>query len=439
MLINFSHICHSGHHQFRSTSTTQIQLYFDKNNINTECQHAYREGYSTCSALTSLTDNWLRHIDNKSLVGAVLLDFSAAFDIIQHKILINKLVEYNFKSSAISLLTSYLGDRKQCVQFNGTVSDMVEVRCGLPQGSCLGPLLYSVFVNDLPYVLKNASMEIYADDTTVWAAGQSAASVHEVLQKEMDSVSNWVDENMLKLNVTKTKSVLIGSSYMLQSKPKIQLIVENAVIEQVEEAKLLGVTIDNQLSWKTHIHKVVTKMNRGTAMVRRSCNVLTDTSVKIVLQSLVLSNLDYCPPVWSGATKENLNRLQIAQNRAARLALRCSSRRNVNQMHEALSWMTVDQRLAYSLTTFLFNIYHNKKPHNLALRLQLTNERHAYETRSAVNNHFTLPIPKKEALRRTAVYRAVLQWNKLPPLIIKIDNKWRFKKKLKEAIMGKVP
>ena len=148
----------------------QIQFYFDKNNINTECQHAYREGYSTCSALTSLTDNWLRHIDNKSLVGAVLLDFSAAFDIIQHKILINKLVEYNFKSSAISLLTSYLGDRKQCVQFNGTVSDMVDVRCGLPQGSCLGPLLYSVFVNDLPYVLKNASMEVYADDTTVWAA-----------------------------------------------------------------------------------------------------------------------------------------------------------------------------------------------------------------------------------------------------------------------------
>ena len=417
----------------------QIQSYFEINNINTVCQHAYRDGYSTCSALTTLTDNWLSHIDNKFMIGAVLLDFSAAFDVIEHKLLINKLMEYHFNSCAIKLLTSYLSDRKQCVQFNGTVSDMVDVRYGLPQGSCLGPLLYAIFVNDLPYVLSNASMEIYADDTTVWVAGQDKASVNAVLQQEMNLVSSWVNENMLKLNVAKTKSIMLGTSYTLKSKPKINLMVENTIIEQVEEAKLLGVMIDSKLSWTAHIHKVVTKMNNGTAMVRRASTVLPYGSVKMVLQSLVLSCLDYCPQVWSAATKENLNRLQLAQNRAARLALRCPSRTNVNEMHKTLSWMTVDQRLVYSLTTFLFNLYHYGKPPKLALNLRLTNARHAYETRNAVNDHFTLPIPKSEALRRTAVYRAVSQWNKLPPLIIKIDNKWRFKKKVKEVIRCKQP
>ena len=171
-------------------------------------------------------------------------------------------------------------------------------------------------------------------------------------------------------------------------------------------------------------------------MIKRSAHALTTSSILILLNSLVLSCLDYCPTVWSNAAKEDLSKLQIAQNRAARLALRCSARSSIDWMHEALSWLTVNQRITVSLIVFMFNLHHAKKPFSLSSQLQPTNTRHDYATRNASNDNFTLPLPKTEALRKTAVYRAASLWNKLPPNIIQIDNKWRFKKKLKKAIHG---
>ena len=109
----------------------------------------------------------------KSVVGVVLLDFSAAFDIIDHELLLMKLSAYGFKDSAIDLLKGYLVNRQQCVMFNGSLSNIETLQCGVPQGSCLGPLLYSIFVNDMPYVLKNAGMGIYADDTTMYVSSES--------------------------------------------------------------------------------------------------------------------------------------------------------------------------------------------------------------------------------------------------------------------------
>ena len=156
----------------------------------------------------------------KSVVGVVLLDFSAAFDIIDHELLLMKLSAYGFKDSAIDLLKGYLVNRQQCVMFNGSLSNIETLQCGVPQGSSLGPLLYSIFVNDMPYVLKNAGMGIYADDTTMYVSSESIEHVNEVLQLELKLVSEWIMENKLKLNVLKTKCMVIGSKYALRTDKK---------------------------------------------------------------------------------------------------------------------------------------------------------------------------------------------------------------------------
>ena len=130
----------------------QIQQYLAENNINSDLQHAYKTGYSTSTALTCLTDEWFKQIDIQAVIGVVCLDFSAAFDIIDHDLLIMKLSAYGFGDSAIDLLKGYLMNRQQCVMFNGSLSSVETLPCGIPQGSCLGPLLYSIFVNDMPYI-----------------------------------------------------------------------------------------------------------------------------------------------------------------------------------------------------------------------------------------------------------------------------------------------
>lgn len=229
----------------------------------------------------------------------------------------------------------------------------------------------------------------------------------------------------------------MGSRYMLRSNPEISLVLQDAAIEQVRKAKLLGVIIDETLSWSSHINKMVSKMSSNISMIRRGAHLLTSSTVKLALQSLVLSSLDYCPTIWSSAAKQDLDKLQLTQNRAARLALRCSGKSRVERMHAALSWIKVDQRLACSLVTFLFNIWHIGKPNNLLLQLKPINTRHGYETRYASGVHFTLPLPRTNALKRTTMYRAVTYWNKLPLHLTMINNKARFKNKLREAVFSR--
>ena len=241
------------------------------------------------------------------------------------------------------------------MMFNGSLSSVETLQCGIPQGSCLGPLLYSIFVNDMPYVLKNTGMGIYADDTTMYASSKSIEHVNMMLQQELNLVSEWIIENKLKLNVKKTKCMVVGSNYALRTDKTLSLSLQDATIEQVKEVKLLGVIIDETLSWSTQIKNTVGRMCNGIYAIRRSAHLLNDTTIKLVIQSLVLSNLDYCPVIWSSASKQNMCKLQLAQNRAARLALRCSVRSSVDAMHARLSWMRVDERLACSLILFLNN------------------------------------------------------------------------------------
>ena len=280
-------------------------------------------------------------------------------------------------------------------------------------------------------------MGIYADDTTMYASSESIKHVNEVLQQELNLVSEWITENKLKLNVKKTKCMVVGSSYALRTDKTLSLSLQGSIIEQVKEMKLLGVTIDDKLSWSTQIRNIVVRMSNGIYAIRRSAHLLNYTTRKLVIQSLVLSNLDYCPVIWSSASKQEISKLQLVQNRAARLALRCSVRSSVDAMNARLSWMRVDERLACSLILFLNNVYSSQKPFSLFLQLEPANERHGYNTRQALSGHFILPSPQTNALKKTVMYRAIAYWELLPPQLTLEKNKFSFKRKLKKAINKK--
>ncbi len=188
----------------------QIQDYFTINNLMDNAQHGYRGGHSTCTALVKMTDDLLMGIDKSLLSGAILLDFTSAFDLIDHKLLIDKLRCYGFGSMAVSWFESYSGNRTQRVYLNGTLSNSKSLSCGVPQGSCLGPLLFSIFTNDLPLVTHKSILVLYADDTTLYYSASTIGELHSVLSKDMNAVSDWVISNRLVLIILKTKSVVFG-------------------------------------------------------------------------------------------------------------------------------------------------------------------------------------------------------------------------------------
>jgi hypothetical protein len=184
--------------------------------------------------LDTVTDDWQCDIDNGRLVGAVLLDFSAA-DLIDHFLLLDTFKQYGFTGTGLNWMESYLSNRKQRVFFNGSFSDFSHVNCGVPQGSCLGPLLFLIFINDLPLLLQKSQFSMYADDSTIYVAGLNTVEIHTILDNELHLVIRWIEANKLVLNVGKTKSILIGTRYQLSSEPKLNLSINNISVKQVKE------------------------------------------------------------------------------------------------------------------------------------------------------------------------------------------------------------
>ena len=201
-------------------------------------------------------------------------------------------------------IKSYLSNRTQRVSFNGSLSNIIQVESGIPQGSCLGPLLFSVFTDELPRAL-----------TQHYTSATTATEMTATLNKELLLVSDWVARNKLVLNISKTKSFVFRTNHSLNPKPQLKRVINYVEIEQVEVTKLLGVKLDCKLSWSKHTDTTVAKMGRSMSIIRCCSAFLTTLSTR---QALVLSHLDNCPVVWSLATKRDL---QLSQNRAARLAL----------------------------------------------------------------------------------------------------------------------
>lgn len=409
----------------------QINFYFCNNGLHSPSQHAYKKGHSTTTALTQMTDDWLNDIENKRLVGTVLLDLSAAFDLLDHNLLLEKLSLYGFQNTALQWINSYLSNREFKVAFNGSYSEIISLSCGVPQGSCLGPLLFSIFTNELPFILKSATIVLYADDSTIYVSAHNSVQLNTILNKELKLVELWISENKLVINTEKTKSLMIGSSYLLKNSPVLNLSVGGATIEQVAEAKLLGLTVDNMLTWNNQIKNILNKMGKYMAMVRHCKKCIPHSIRKMLVESIVLCHIDYCSSIWSTTTETNLNKLQVAQNKAARLVLNCSFRTSVNDMHNCLAWMHVKNRINYSLIKFIRNIITKKIPEILFNKLTFFSDVRQYFTRQSDEGRFLLPRCRTNQSQRTVLYRAMVAWNSLPQFLIVQRHATTFCKRLR--------
>ena len=182
-------------------------------------------------------------------------------------------------TSAISWIQSHFSNRTQRVFFNGSFSNVKHVKCDILQASSLGPVLFSSVTNDLPLALNKACVSMYADDSTMYASATTANEVTETLNKELQSVLEWGANNKLVLNISKTKSIVIGTNHSLSSRPQLNLVMNGVAVEQV------GETSDCKLSWSKHIDSMVVKMGRGLSVIKRCSAFLTPHSKKQVLQS----------------------------------------------------------------------------------------------------------------------------------------------------------
>ena len=186
-------------------------------------QSGFRSNHSCETAHINITDKWLKAMDDGELIGAVFMDFSKAFDLVNHDVLLRKLAKYHISRQALQCFTSYLDGRSQQCSILASLSSPLMLERGVPQGSILGPILFSIYINDLPMSLGEVNADIYADDTTLWSNSKSCDEIQQTLQNALDITEQWLTVNNMVSNTTKTKKLLIGTVQKLRHSDKDEL------------------------------------------------------------------------------------------------------------------------------------------------------------------------------------------------------------------------
>ena len=236
------------------------------------------------------------NIDEQKCTIGVFIDLKKAFDTIDHKILLKKLYVYGIRGAALQWLDSYLANRKQYVNVNDVDSDMLNVKCGVPQGSILGPTLFILYINDLYKVSKLLNFILFADDTNIFISGKNIDTLCNVLSNELQHLDTWFKVNKLSLNVSKTNFMVFGKTSGTSSSRTVT--INGTELIEVESTKFLGVFIDNKLKWDKQIKHVQSKISKSISILFRVKDLLDTSALLTLYNSLVLPYLTYCVEAW---------------------------------------------------------------------------------------------------------------------------------------------
>ena len=398
---------------FEKAIFNQVYTYLNDNKLLSKYQSGFRPMHSTLTALIDITDNWYLNIDNGLTNAILFIDLKKAFDTIDHEILLSKLELYGFKGASLNLFRDFLSDRTQVTVINNVNSDISFIRCGVPQGSVLGPLLFLLYINDLPNCNLLSDVRMYADDTNLTFASKDPEELFSSLTHDLSNLKRWLDSNRLSLNVLKTKCLFTGTRHkisLLPSEPHICL--DGHLIERVNSYKSLGVQVDETLSWEAHISEVVGKVAKVLAALRRLRPVCPQSTLVTIYKSLVLPHLDYCSAVWGCIGNGLSQKLEKLQNRAARIITGSGWDVRSAQILRALNWKSLADRRAKQLKSLMFKTVNNLVPEYLSDKFASVNTIHRHNLRGAQHNLF-IPRPNTEALKKSFRYRGAVTWNSL--------------------------
>ena len=405
-----------------------------------EDQSAYKKFHSTETALCAVFNDLLGFSDDGKCSLLILLDLSAAFDTVEHCVLIEDMITIGVDGDALKWFVNYLSNRSFKVKVNNKYSKSKKLTTGVPQGSVLGPVLFSIYTIELSWIFKfhGVKCKFFADDTQFYLVVDDIIEEQAVIDRLMADVSKWMQKKKLKLNENKTECILIGTQHNLRRLNNISSIsINEEEIVLADKVRDLGVIIDSSLTLDEHINNVVKTANFHLKNIASIRKYLNEDATKLLINSLVISRVDYCNSLYYNSPNYRIRKLQMILNRAARLIFGISPREHITPTLITLHWLPVKARIIFKLCVLTYQAVNAGEP--VYLRACLT--RHTIgpgvHTRlSSDSLRLCEPRAKTTHGVRSFTYCAPRLYNELPVSVRCAENIFKFKKLLKTHLFS---
>ena len=408
----------------------RLNNFIEKNNVISESQYGFRANRSTSSALMDLIEQITDNLDNKQITIGIFIDLKKAFDTVNHQLLIKKLRYYGVRGKANTWLQSYLDNRKQFVYFNDHCSEANTVKCGVPQGSILGPLLFIIYINDIVNVSDLLKFVLFADDTNLFASGNNIKSLCSMISGELEKLNTWFCVNKLSLNLTKTSFMVFTN----KSISNVSLFMCNTEIERVAVTKFLGVIIDDKLTWKEHIKQLSSKLAKCGSVIFKASSLLDSESLRTLYNSMFLPYISYCAEIWGNTYKSNLQCIIRAQKRIVRIIGKVHRFEHTNLLFHRFSILKFNDLVRLKISLIVHKAKQNLLPPNLQKRFMVYDENAKYTLRSL--GKFKICYVRTTKKSKCISIEGIKIYNLLPTSVKSVVNTTLFKKRFKKEVFN---
>ena len=406
----------------------KITTFLNETEFLINCQGGFRKGFSTVSTIADLTDDLFSGVNQGRTTLAAFIDLRGVFDTVDCNILLHKLEKAGIRNSAYNWCASYLSNRSQKKFVNNMISGALNISCGVPQGSVLGPLFFLVYVNDVQHALGCSNIKLYADDTVIYNSGVNATEAAALLQPQLDNFCKWGNVNKLSINTKKTKLMVFGSRSKVKKAKKVKVYMNGVRLKNVPTFKYLGLILDPTLNYNHHINSVIrTVLHKMTLLAKMRKYLKPDVAVQIY-KSMLLPYLDYVDVIYHKSNSGDLNKLQRLQNRCLRICLGFDCDYSSDRAHRKTTVPFLHDRQVAHVLNFM---YIRK------CRPQLINSSEI-RTRAHDAPLFLVEIPRCEAFKRSVGYHGSVSWNALPPTTRNTDSYLVFKFNMKKEMLKPV-